>query len=93
LTIIPDAYGDEKGWLRANLIKGLAAFIKERPDTNRDTMIAALQEIEVDQLERDARSYCAVEGEACAPLSSGCSNESTTRSSDLALPKPPPTKS
>jgi hypothetical protein len=64
LTIILEAYGDERGCLRANLIKGLAAFIKERPGTNRETMIAALQEIEVDQLEKDARSYCAVEGGA-----------------------------
>jgi hypothetical protein len=54
LTIIPEGYGDERGCLRANLTKGLAAFIKERLDTNREMMIAALQEIEVDQLEKDA---------------------------------------
>jgi len=62
LTIIPEAYGDEKGMLRPNLIRTLANFIKEKPDTDRAAMIHALQEIDVDELEKDARGHRKIQG-------------------------------
>lgn len=43
LTIIPEAYGDRKGMLRAQLIKALAEFIKRNPAADRQIMIQTLQ--------------------------------------------------
>jgi hypothetical protein len=62
LTIIPDAYGDTPGVLRASLIKAMAEWIKLHPDTDRERMIFALQDIDLDVLEKDARAYRAIEG-------------------------------
>lgn len=62
LTIIPEAYGDKKGQMRAGLIKALAEFIKVRPDTDRLRMVDVLRAIDPDELERDARSYMAIKG-------------------------------
>lgn len=62
LNIIPEAYGDETGMLRPNLIRTLAKFIKERPDTDRAAMIHALQEIDVDELEKSARGHRQIQG-------------------------------
>jgi hypothetical protein len=62
LTIIPEAYGDENGMLRASLIRALAWYIKSRPDTDRERMVSALRDIDVEQLEKDARAYRAIEG-------------------------------
>jgi hypothetical protein len=62
LTIIPEAYEDEPGVLRASLIKAMAEWIKLHPDTNRDIMIATLQNIDLDELEKDARAYRAIDG-------------------------------
>jgi hypothetical protein len=62
LTIIPEAYEDEPGVLRASLIKAMAEWIKRHPDTDRDTMIRTLQDIDLDDLEKDARAYRAIEG-------------------------------
>ena len=61
LTIIPEAYGLKTGVLRASLIKTMAEWIKRHPDTDRNTMIVTLQGIDLDQLEKDARSYRAIE--------------------------------
>src|SRR5690606_19559428 len=38
LTVIPEAYPEERGQLRASLIKALAAFIKKHPDADRNRM-------------------------------------------------------
>ena len=62
ITIIPEAYGDKKGQMRASLIKALAEFIKVRPDTDRARMVDVLRGINPDELERDARSYMAIKG-------------------------------
>jgi len=62
LTIIPEANGDEKGVLRPNLIRSLAKFIKEHPDVDRATMVYALEEIDMDDLEKDARSHRKIQG-------------------------------
>ena len=62
LTIIPEAYGEKRGQMRANLIKALAEFIKVRPDTERGRMVEVLRGIDPEQLERDARSYMAIQG-------------------------------
>ncbi len=61
LTVIPDAYADKPGCLRASLIKAMAEWIKRHPDTDRERMIATLREIDLDQLEKDARAYRAIE--------------------------------
>ncbi len=62
LTIIPEAYGDEPGVLRASLMKAMAEWIKRHPDTDRTAMIRNLQDIDLDELEKDARAYRAIEG-------------------------------
>ena len=62
LTVIPEAYGDMPGMLRANLIRVLARWVKARPDTDRERMIAALRTIDIADLERDARTFRSIEG-------------------------------
>jgi hypothetical protein len=62
LTIIPEAYGDTPGVLRASLMKAMAEWIRTHPDTDRDTMIMTLQDIDLDDMEKDARAYRAIEG-------------------------------
>ena len=62
MTIICEAYDDTPGVLRASLIKAMAEWISKHPDTKRDTMIATLQDIDLDELEKDARAYRAIEG-------------------------------
>jgi hypothetical protein len=62
LTIIPDAYGDRPGMLRANLIRVLARFLKANPDADREAMIATLQRLDMDDLEKDARTFRQIEG-------------------------------
>lgn len=62
LNLITDAYPEKPGMLRPNLIRVLAHFIKEKPDTNRNLMIEALQGLNIDELQRDARTYRQIEG-------------------------------
>jgi hypothetical protein len=62
LTIIPEAYGDTPGVMRASLIKAMAEWIKRYPDTDRKAMVATLQNIDLDELEKDARAYRAIDG-------------------------------
>ena len=62
LTIIPEAYGDEKGQMRAMLIKGLVEFIKVNPDADRDRMIQVLQDIDPFKIEADARASVKING-------------------------------
>lgn len=62
LTIILEAYGEQKGQMRANLIKALTEFIKARPDTERSRMVDVLRSVDPQELERDARSYMAIKG-------------------------------
>ncbi len=62
LTIIPEAYGDERGQMRASLIKGLAEFIRLNPDADRERMVDVLSGVDPEGLEADARSYMAIKG-------------------------------
>jgi hypothetical protein len=62
LTIIPEAYGEARGMMRSCLIKVLGQFLKAHPDADRATMIAALQEIDVEDLQGDARAYRQIQG-------------------------------
>ena len=62
LSIIPEAYGDMRVQMRAGIIKALAEFIKQHPETNRARMVAELEQIEVEGLEKDARSYVGIRG-------------------------------
>jgi hypothetical protein len=62
LTIIPEAYGDERGQMRASLIKALAEFVKSNPDAERSRMIEVLQGVVPQELEKDARSYMTIKG-------------------------------
>ena len=62
LTVIPEAYGDKPGMLRANLIRVLAQFIKANPNPDRAAMVAALQRLDIDDLENDARAFRQIEG-------------------------------
>jgi hypothetical protein len=57
LTVIPEAYGDKTGMLRANLIRVLAQFRKANPDADRAAMVAALRRLHIDDLEKDARIF------------------------------------
>ena len=61
LTIIPEAYGKRHGVMRACLIKAMCEWIKIHPDTDRETMKIVLAETDLDQLEKDARSYRAID--------------------------------
>lgn len=61
LTIIPDAYEEKPGMLTANLIKMLAQFIKDKPETDRDIMIDVLRDTDAEQLEKDARAFRQIE--------------------------------
>lgn len=64
LTIIPEAYGKKPGVMRASLLKAMAEWIKSHPDTSRQVMIRTLQDLDLDQLEKDARAYRAIEGKS-----------------------------
>jgi hypothetical protein len=62
LTIIPEAYGETEGMMRGSLIKALAKYIKLHPDTERARMIDVLQQIDIEEAEKDARSYVGISG-------------------------------
>jgi hypothetical protein len=62
LTIIPEAYGDKKGMMRAGLIKALTEFAKATPDVDRERMVKVLSGLDPFQLEYDARSYVSISG-------------------------------
>lgn len=62
LSIIPEAYEDKKGQLRAQLIKALAEFIKREPDTERDVMVRTLRSIDPVKLEGNARAAVKING-------------------------------
>ena len=62
LTIIPEAYDDTPGVLRATLIKTMAEWIAKHPDTDRGIMIRTLQDIDLDDLERNARACRVIDG-------------------------------
>lgn len=62
LTIIPEAYGDTKGQMRASIVRALAEFIKLHPDTDRQRMVNALEGIDLVEVESDARAYTGIKG-------------------------------
>ncbi len=61
LNILTEAYDGVNGALRASMIKTMAEWSKLHPDTDRPTMVAALQRINIDELEKNARGFRAIE--------------------------------
>ncbi|HEX3747618.1 MAG TPA: DUF6551 family protein [Bryobacteraceae bacterium] len=62
LKIIPEAYGEQKGRMRALLIKALVTFAKYTPDIDQKRMVKVLSAIDPLQLEIDARAYVSISG-------------------------------
>lgn len=62
LTIIPEAYGDEKGQMRSSLIKALAEFAKCNPAADKQKMIGILRDLDPSDLQKDAQSYVSIKG-------------------------------
>jgi ParB-like nuclease domain len=62
LTIIPEAYGEAKGQMRAMLLKGLVEFIKTHPDADRARMVKVLQDIDPADMESDVRAAVKING-------------------------------
>jgi hypothetical protein len=62
LTIIPEAYGEEKGQMRASLTRALAAFVKANPDVDRGRMLQVLENVDPLVIEKDARSFVGIKG-------------------------------
>jgi hypothetical protein len=62
LTIIPDAYGDEKGQMRSALITTLASAITQDPKLDRAAMIDALRDNDPTDLQETARAIAKAQG-------------------------------
>jgi hypothetical protein len=62
LKIIPEAFGDKKGMLRASMLKSIADFYKANPDVDRPRFMKVLAGIDPYQLETDARAYVSIKG-------------------------------
>ena len=62
LLIIPKAYGDTKGQMRAGLIKALVQLKADMPDVDDFHMAEALKSLDPMDLEQTARAYREVEG-------------------------------
>jgi ParB-like nuclease domain len=62
LQIIPEAYGEKKGRMRAMLIKALVTFAKYSPDIDHQRMVKVLSGLDPLQLENDARAYVSISG-------------------------------
>ena len=62
LTIIPDAYGEEKGQMRSMLIKTLAATLKQDPKLDREGMIEALRQNDPEDLQTNAAACVRAQG-------------------------------
>lgn len=62
LTIIPEAYGDEKGQMRGMLINALAHFKSVTPDVDQERMLKVLRDLDPEQLQEDARSSVRIGG-------------------------------
>ncbi len=55
LTIIPEAYGEQKGCMRASLIKALAVLHSRIKPVDRIVMMAVLKDLRPNDLEADAK--------------------------------------
>jgi hypothetical protein len=62
LTIIPDAYCEEKGQMRSMLIKTLAATLKQDPKLDREGMIEALRQNDPEDLQTNAAACVRAQG-------------------------------
>jgi hypothetical protein len=62
LTIIPEAYGESVGALRAQMISALVEFIKANPEADRTRMLGVLADTDPDQLIEDARNFKSIQG-------------------------------
>jgi len=56
LTVIPEAYGDERGQMRAMLLKALAEFAKLHPGADRAVVVGMLGEVDPVEMEAAARA-------------------------------------
>jgi len=62
LNVIPEAFGQKKGMLRASLLKAVCDFISLNPDADRSRFLKILGAIDPYQLETDARAYVSIKG-------------------------------
>jgi len=62
LKIVPDAFGEKKGMMRAMLIKALTEFAKYTEDVDRARMVKVLSGLDPFQLEVDARACVSIQG-------------------------------
>jgi hypothetical protein len=62
LNVIPEAFGQKKGMLRASMLKALADFVKANPDVERPRFVKVLASMDPYQLETDARAYVSIKG-------------------------------
>jgi hypothetical protein len=62
LNIIPEAFPDKKGVMRAQLVKALTELAKAIPDIDRARMVKVLSGLDPVQLEADARAYVTIGG-------------------------------
>jgi ParB-like nuclease domain len=62
LTIIPDAYGEEKGQMRSMLIKTLAIALKQDPKLDGEAMIEALRQNDPEDLQINAAACVKAQG-------------------------------
>ena len=62
LTVITESYPDRPGMLTANLIRAMAKYIKEKPETDKATMVRTLAGIDMEQLKHDSSAYRKIEG-------------------------------
>lgn len=61
LNILTEAYEGVNGALRAVMIKTMTQWSHTHPDTDREAMVSALRGINIDELERNARGFRAIE--------------------------------
>ena len=62
VTIIPDAYGEARGMMRAMLLKALAEFSNRQPAADRQALCKALQGMDPRKMEADVRASQKIQG-------------------------------
>lgn len=62
LTMIPDAYGDRRGQMRAMLLKAMAEFSQRNPGADRSAMAMALQGVDPRKMEAEVRASVKIQG-------------------------------
>jgi hypothetical protein len=62
LELIPEAYGEKGGALRASLIKAISEFSATTEDIDRPRLVRVLRSTDPARLEEDGRAYMAIQG-------------------------------